>query len=93
VFLGLEHQFFSPHVPQQNDIVDHKNRTLVEIARMMLNEHRSPRRFRVEAINISCHVSNHIFLRAFLNKTSYKLRFGRPPKVSHFKGLAADALC
>jgi hypothetical protein len=30
-------------------------------------------------------VSNHIFLRAFLNETSYELRFGRPPKVSHFK--------
>jgi hypothetical protein len=30
-------------------------------------------------------VSNRIFLRAFLNKTSYELQFGRPPKVSHFR--------
>jgi hypothetical protein len=35
-------------------------------------------------INTAYHVSNRIFLRAFLNKTSYELRFGRPPKVSHF---------
>jgi hypothetical protein len=30
-------------------------------------------------------VSNCIFLRAFLNKTSYDLSFGRPPKVNHFR--------
>jgi hypothetical protein len=27
---------------------------------------------------------NHIFLRAFSNKTCYKLQFARSPKASHF---------
>jgi transposase InsO family protein len=71
--LGLEHQFSSPYVPQQNGIVEHKNRTLVEMTKTMLDEHRTPRRFWAEAINTACHVSNHIFIRAFLNKTSYEL--------------------
>ena len=83
--LGLEHQFSSPYVPQQNGVVERKNRTLVEMARTMLDEHRTPRRYWAEAINTACHVSNRIFLRAFLKKTSYELRFGRPPKVSHFR--------
>jgi transposase InsO family protein len=83
--LGLEHQFSSPYVPQQTGIVERKNQTLVEMVRTMLDEHRTPRRFWAEAINTACHVSNRIFLRAFLNKTSYELRFGRPPKVSHFR--------
>jgi archaellum biogenesis protein FlaJ (TadC family) len=52
---------------------------------MMLDEHRTPRRFWAEAINIACQVSNHIFLRDFLNKTSYELRFGQEPKVIHFR--------
>jgi transposase InsO family protein len=43
--LGLEHQFSSPYVPQQNGIVERKNRTLVEMARTMLDEHRTPRRY------------------------------------------------
>jgi hypothetical protein len=51
----------------------------------MLDELRTPRCFWAEVINTACHVSNRIFLRAFLNKTSYELRFGRPPKVSHFR--------
>ena len=43
--LGLEHQFSSPYVPQQNGVVECKNQTLVEMARMMLDEHRTPRRY------------------------------------------------
>jgi transposase InsO family protein len=70
--LGLEHQFSSPYVPQQNSVVERKNRTLVEIARTMLDEHRTPRRYWAEAINTTCHVSNRIFLRAFMKKTSYE---------------------
>jgi hypothetical protein len=65
--------------------VERKNRTLVEMGRTMLDEHRTPRRFWAEAINNTFHVSNRIFLRVFLNKTSYKMRFGWPPKVSHFR--------
>jgi hypothetical protein len=75
--LGLEHQFSSPYVPQQNGVIKRKNWTLVE--------HRTPRRYWAEAINTACHVSNRIFLRAFMKKTSYELHFGRPPKVSHFR--------
>jgi transposase InsO family protein len=83
--LGLEHQFFSSYVPQQNGVVERNNRTLVEMVRMMLDEHRTPRRYWTKTINTACHVSNRIFFRAFIKKTSYELRFGRPPKVSHFK--------
>jgi hypothetical protein len=39
--LGLEHLFMSLHIPQQNGIVEHKNCILVQIARMMLDEHRT----------------------------------------------------
>ncbi|WVZ97315.1 hypothetical protein U9M48_042863 [Paspalum notatum var. saurae] len=39
--LGLEHQFSSPYTPPQNGVVERKNRTLVEMARTMLDEHRT----------------------------------------------------
>ena len=75
--LGLDHQYSSPYVPPQNGVVERKNRTLVEMARTMLDEHRTPRRFWAEAINTACYVANRIFLRSFMKKTSYELRFGR----------------
>jgi transposase InsO family protein len=43
--LGLEHQFSSPYTLPQNGVVERKNRTLCEMARTMLDEHRTLRRF------------------------------------------------
>ena len=60
--LGLERQYSSPYVPQQNGVVERKNRTLVEMARTMLDEHRTPWKYGAEAINTACHISNRIFL-------------------------------
>jgi hypothetical protein len=51
---------------------------------MMLDEHRTPRRFWAEAVNTACHVSNRIYLRVHKKKTYYELIHGRTPKVSHF---------
>jgi transposase InsO family protein len=42
---SVDQQFSAPRVPQQNEVLECKNRTLVEMARMMLDEHRTPRRF------------------------------------------------
>ena len=84
---GLEHQYSSPDTPQQNGVVEKKNQTLVEMARTMLDEHRTPRKYWAKAVNTACYVSNRIFLRAFMHKTSYELRFGRQPHVDHLRVL------
>ncbi|WVZ80792.1 LOW QUALITY PROTEIN: hypothetical protein U9M48_028243 [Paspalum notatum var. saurae] len=83
--LGLEHQFSSPYSPPQNGVVECKNRTLVEMAQTMLDEHRTPRHFWAEAVNTACYIANRIFLQAFLRKTSYELWFGRQPSVKHLR--------
>jgi transposase InsO family protein len=82
--LGLEHQLLSLYTPPQNGVVERKNRTLSEMTRTMLVDHRTPRRFWVETVNTACYVSNKIFLRVHKKKTCYELMHGRTPKVSHF---------
>jgi hypothetical protein len=82
---GIDQQFSTPHVPQQNGVVERKNRTLVEMARTMLDEHMTPRRFWADAISIACYISNRIFLRSILHLTPFEFRFGRKPFVSHFR--------
>ncbi|WVZ76588.1 hypothetical protein U9M48_024553 [Paspalum notatum var. saurae] len=84
-YRGLEHRFSSPYTPPQNGVVERKNRTLVEMARTMLDEHRTPRRFWAEALNTARYIANRIFLRAFLGKTLYELRFGKQPSVKHLR--------
>jgi hypothetical protein len=61
-----------------------KNRSLCDMARTMLNEQGTPKRYWAEAVNTTCHVGNQNFLRAFLNKTCYEPMHGRAPRVSHF---------
>jgi hypothetical protein len=58
--LGLEHQFSSPYVACQNGVVERKNHSLCEMARTMLDEHRTLRRYWAEAMNTACHVGNRI---------------------------------
>jgi hypothetical protein len=82
--LGLEHQFLSPYTPPHNGVVLRKNRTLCEMARIMLDKHRTPRRFWAEAVNTACYASNRIYLRVHKKRTCYELMHGRTPKVSHF---------
>jgi hypothetical protein len=55
------------------------------MARTMLNEHRTPRHFWADAIRTVCYISNQIFLLSILYLTSFKLRFGRKPSVSHLR--------
>jgi hypothetical protein len=82
---GVDQQFFTSCVPQQNRVVERKNRTLVEMASTMLDEYRTPMRFWVDAISTACHISNRIFLCSILHLTPFKLLFGRKPSVSHLR--------
>jgi hypothetical protein len=74
-----------PRVPQQNGVMERKNHTLVEMARTMLDEHRTLRRFWADAISIACYISNQIFMCSILHLTPFELCFGCKSFVSHFR--------
>jgi transposase InsO family protein len=82
---GVDQQFSAPCVPQKNGVVEWKNRTLVEMARMKLDDHRTPRRVKADTISTACYISNRIFLRSILQLTPFGLHFGRKPFVSHLR--------
>ncbi|TYK27534.1 gag-pol polyprotein [Cucumis melo var. makuwa] len=48
--------------PQQNDVVERKNRTLQEKARVMIHAKHLPIYFWVEALNTVCHIHNRYML-------------------------------
>jgi transposase InsO family protein len=80
---GVDQQFSALHVPQQNEVVECKNRTLVEMTRTILDEHMTSRRFWADAISTACYISNQIFLRSILHLTPFELRFGCKLSISH----------
>jgi transposase InsO family protein len=70
---GIKHEFSAPYTPQQNGVVERKNRTLIYMARTMLGEYKMPERFWSEAVNTACHAINRLYLHRLLKKTSYEL--------------------
>ncbi|KAH9705964.1 hypothetical protein KPL70_012065 [Citrus sinensis] len=82
---GIEHQFSSPRTPQQNGVVERKNRSIQEMARTMLNKNSLPKYFWAEAVNTACYVLNPMLIRPNLNKTSYELWKDRKPNIGYFK--------
>jgi transposase InsO family protein len=81
---GIKHEFSAPYTPQQNGVVERKNRTLIDMARMMLGEYKTPEQFWSEAVSTACHAINRLYLHHLLKKTSYELLTGNKPNVSYF---------
>jgi hypothetical protein len=82
---GVDHQFSAPCVPQQNRVVERKNHTLVEMARMMLDEYMTLRCFCADTISIVCYISNRIFLCSILHLTPFELHFGCKLSISYLR--------
>jgi hypothetical protein len=82
---GIKHEFSAPYTPQQNGVVERKNRTLIDMARTMLGEYKTPERFWSEAVNTVCHALNRLYLHRLLKKMSYELLTGNKPNVSYFR--------
>ncbi|CAL9020228.1 unnamed protein product, partial [Prunus brigantina] len=62
--MGIKHEFSAPITPQQNGVVERKNRVLVEMARVMLNSKNLAKHFWAEAVNTACYISNRVFVRS-----------------------------
>ncbi|MDV3180617.1 MAG: hypothetical protein Q8829_03000, partial [Candidatus Phytoplasma australasiaticum] len=55
---GIMHEFSAARTPQQNGVVERKNRSLIEATRSMLEELKLPTYFRAEVINTACYTQN-----------------------------------
>jgi transposase InsO family protein len=89
---GIKHEFSSPYTPQQNGVVERKNRTLLDMARTMLDEYKTSDRFWVEAINTACYSINRLYLHRIFKKTSYELLTDKSPMFLILEFLGAKAL-
>ena len=82
---GIEHTFSALRTPQQNGVVERKNRTLQEMTKIILHENNLPNYFWAEAVNTSCYILNRVLIRSSLDKTPYELWKNKKPNISYFK--------
>nr|GEW48678.1 hypothetical protein [Tanacetum cinerariifolium] len=82
--VGITQQFFVARTPQQNGVVERRNRTLVEAARTMLTFANLPSFLWAEAIATACFTQNRSIIHKHFNKTPYELINKRKPNINFF---------
>nr|GEX63240.1 ribonuclease H-like domain-containing protein [Tanacetum cinerariifolium] len=85
VMKGIKREFSVPRTPQQNDIAERKNRTLIEAARTMMVDSLLPIPFWAEAVNTACYVQNWVLVTKPHNKTPYELLHGKTPSIGFMR--------
>nr|GEZ73809.1 hypothetical protein [Tanacetum cinerariifolium] len=89
--VGITHETSAAKTPQQNGVVEGRNRTLVEAARTMLILSHAPLFLWAEAIATTCYTQNRSIIHRCFNKTPYELIQGRKPDISYLH--VFGALC
>ncbi|GKB40982.1 putative ribonuclease H-like domain-containing protein [Tanacetum coccineum] len=82
---GIKREFSVAMTPQQNGVVERKNRTLIKVVRTMLVNSKLPTTFWAEAVDTVCYVLNRVLIIKPHNKTPYELIRGRTPFIDFMK--------
>ncbi|GKB77227.1 retrovirus-related pol polyprotein from transposon TNT 1-94 [Tanacetum coccineum] len=89
--VGIFHQKSVPRTPQQNGVVERRNRTLVEAARTMLIFSKVSMFLWAEVVATSCYTQNRSLIHTRHNKTPYELVHDKKPDLTFLR--VFGALC
>ncbi|GJX03251.1 retrovirus-related pol polyprotein from transposon TNT 1-94 [Tanacetum coccineum] len=89
--VGIFHQKSVPRTPQQNGVVERRNRTLVEAARTMMIFSKAPMFLWAEAVATACYTQNRSLIHTRHNKTPYELVHDKKPDLTFLR--VFGALC
>ncbi|GJT88645.1 putative ribonuclease H-like domain-containing protein [Tanacetum coccineum] len=73
--VGISHETSVARSPQQNGVVERRNRTLIEAARTMLIYAKAPLFLWAEAVATACYTQNRSMIRLRHGKTPYELLY------------------
>nr|GEV10655.1 hypothetical protein [Tanacetum cinerariifolium] len=89
--VDISHKTPVAHSPQQNGVVERRNRTLIEAARTMLIYAKAPLFLWAEAVTTACYTQNRSIIRLRHGKMPYELLHNKLPDLSFFH--VFGALC
>nr|GFC25417.1 retrovirus-related Pol polyprotein from transposon TNT 1-94 [Tanacetum cinerariifolium] len=89
--VGISHETSVARSPQQNGVVERRNRTLIEAARTMLIYAQAPLFLWAETVETTCFTQNRSIIRLRHGKTPYELLHSKLPDLLFFH--VFGALC
>ena len=81
---GIRHEFSAPKTSQHNEVVERKNKTLQEMACVMLKAKNIPVQLWAKALNTTFYIQNRVYLRPGTAMTPYEIWRGKKPNMKHF---------
>jgi hypothetical protein len=88
---GIRRQLTAPYSPQQNGIVERRNRTVMEMARSVMKSMKIPGIFWGEAVRHSVHLLNRLPTKPMGNRTPFEAWNGRKPQLGHLRVFGCKA--
>nr|GEZ97689.1 integrase, catalytic region, zinc finger, CCHC-type, peptidase aspartic, catalytic [Tanacetum cinerariifolium] len=82
--VGISHETSVARSPQQNGVVERRNRTLIEAAHTMLIYAQAPLFLWAEVVATACFTQNRSIIRLRHGKTPYELLHSKLPDLSFF---------
>nr|GFA00115.1 retrovirus-related Pol polyprotein from transposon TNT 1-94 [Tanacetum cinerariifolium] len=82
---GIQRFLTAPYSPQQNRVVERKNRTILYMVRSMLKTKKMPNEFWAEAVDCAVYLLNRCLSKSLDNKTPQEAWNGLKPTVSHLR--------
>ncbi|KAG7585452.1 Ribonuclease H-like superfamily [Arabidopsis thaliana x Arabidopsis arenosa] len=82
---GIQRHLTAPYSPQQNGVVERRNRTLMEMTRSILKHMNMPNYLWGEAVRHSTYLINRIGTRVLNAQTPYEVYKGRKPNIEHLR--------
>ncbi|XP_033129820.1 uncharacterized protein LOC103872873 isoform X1 [Brassica rapa] len=82
---GINRHLTAPYSPQQNGVVERRNRTLLEMTRSILKHMNLPNYLWGEAVRHATYLINRVATRSLDGKTPYEVLKSRKPNLSHLR--------
>jgi transposase InsO family protein len=85
---GIDIQLTAPYSPSQNGVAERMNRTIVELARAMINKRDLPHFLWELAVSHAVYLRNRSYSKP-LDKTPYEIWKKKKPNVAHLREFGA----
>ena len=72
---SIVHQLTTPYNPQQNRVVERKNRTILEMTRCLLHKRDLPKKFWAEVASTTVYLLNKLPTKALKKQTHFEVWF------------------
>ncbi|KAG6479847.1 hypothetical protein ZIOFF_063322 [Zingiber officinale] len=82
---GIERHLTAPYTPQQNGVVERRNRTVMAMAISLLKGTHMPARFWGEAVRHAVYLLNHLPTKALGDRTPFEAWIGRKSHLAHLR--------